>query len=234
MGIDKVESSIGTYSEKCTHKYLKNYIDSDESHHEIKVGKYIADVVNEHGIFEIQSKGFYRLYDKLQYYISNHKHVTVVLPVHCTKYINWIDPITGDIVETRKSPRKQSKYSIFTEMYGICDLISNEYMHFKVIALETNEYKYLDGFGENHKLKATKIDKIPYKIIYDIDFDKTNINKFIPDGLKEQFNSSDFKKTAKCSKEDAQTTLLILTKLGIVVRVGRNKQGYVYELNNLN
>ena len=63
---DRIKNSIGTLSEKTLHAVLKQYFDGDESHHEIKVGSYVADIVNEKGIIEIQTRNFNKLRNKLE------------------------------------------------------------------------------------------------------------------------------------------------------------------------
>ena len=47
---------IGTLGEKSLHAALKLYYEPDSSRHEIPVGQYVADIVNEEGIIEIQTK----------------------------------------------------------------------------------------------------------------------------------------------------------------------------------
>ena len=52
---------IGELSEKGVHNGLKNYLEPDKSKQEIKVGRYFADIKNDSGIIEIQTKQFFKL-----------------------------------------------------------------------------------------------------------------------------------------------------------------------------
>ena len=56
---------IGTLGEKSLHAVLKRYYEPDRSCHEIPVGNYVADIVNQDGIFEIQTRGLSNLRPKL-------------------------------------------------------------------------------------------------------------------------------------------------------------------------
>ena len=60
---------IGTLGEKTLHAVLKHYFDPREEHHEIRVGSYVADIRNEKGVFEIQTRGFDRLRGKLEVFL---------------------------------------------------------------------------------------------------------------------------------------------------------------------
>ena len=47
------QNGIGTLGEKTLHAALKAYYEPDAESHEIKIGRYIADIVGENGIIEI-------------------------------------------------------------------------------------------------------------------------------------------------------------------------------------
>ena len=55
---DKCKKGIGTLSEKTLHSVLKNYFEPFSENHEIKIGNYVADIVGENGIIEIQTRQF--------------------------------------------------------------------------------------------------------------------------------------------------------------------------------
>ena len=52
---NRVRDGIGTLSEKTLHSFLKNYLEPDSSFHEIKVGRYVADIKKDGYITEIQT-----------------------------------------------------------------------------------------------------------------------------------------------------------------------------------
>ena len=55
------QNGIGTLGEKTLHAALKAYYEPDAESHEIKIGRYIADIVGENGIIEIQTQSFDKL-----------------------------------------------------------------------------------------------------------------------------------------------------------------------------
>jgi hypothetical protein len=54
--VSESSSGIGTLGEKALHSILKYTYEPDVSRHEIKVGGFYADIVNEQGIIEIHTR----------------------------------------------------------------------------------------------------------------------------------------------------------------------------------
>ena len=78
---------IGTLSEKTIHAILKYYLEPNASCHEIRVGSFFADIKNEQGIFEIQTRQFYKLQGKLAVFLEQYP-VTVVYPIVRHNYLH--------------------------------------------------------------------------------------------------------------------------------------------------
>lgn len=225
------QNQIGTLSEKSIHSEIKNYLEPNKEYQEVKVGNYIADIKRDNEIFEVQTQQFKNLISKLNYYIKNGYDITVVYPLVQEKYINWIDPISTEIVERRKSSYKKYIQDIFKELYWIKDYIANEQIKLKIITLTAEEYKYLDGYGQNQKYKATKIDKVPSKIINEINIQSVNDFKiFLPDTLPKEFTSKDFQKYTRSRSKYLGSGLKILRKIGVIKVVRKQGNAYVYEI----
>ena len=225
------KNQIGTLSEKSIHSEIKNYLEPNKEYQEVKVGNYIADIKRDNEIFEVQTQQFKNLISKLNYYIKNEYDITVVYPLIQEKYINWIDPVSTEIVERRKSSYKRYIQDIFKELYWIKDYIVNEQIKLKIITLTAEEYKYLDGYGQNNKHKATKIDKVPSKIINEINIQSVNDFKiFLPDTLPKEFTSKDFQKYTKSRSKYLGSGLKILREIGVIKVVRKQGNAYVYEI----
>lgn len=225
------QNQIGTLSEKSIHSEIKNYLEPNKEYQEVKVGNYIADIKRDNEIFEVQTQQFKNLISKLNYYIKNGYNITIVYPLIQEKYINWIDPISTEIVERRKSSYKRYIQDIFKELYWIKDYIVKEQIKLKIITLTAEEYKYLDGYGQNNKYKATKIDKVPSKIINEINIQSVNDFKiFLPDTLPKEFTSKDFQKYTKSRSKYIGSGLKILREIGVIKVIRKEGNAYVYEI----
>lgn len=222
---------IGTLNEKSIHRVLKKYLEDDESKHEIRVCGYVADIVTGDKIIEIQTRQFNKLRDKLLAYIDANYKVEIVYPVIVLKYINWVDPVSNEVAERRKSSLHGSILDIFVELYRIKEFTGYDNIDFKVITLESDEYKYLDGYGANNKNHATKIDKIPTSIISIFSIKELICTKsLLPFTVNDEFTSADLAKKAKCKIKTARLTLNILGYMGAVARVGKKGNNIVYKI----
>lgn len=225
---ERLKNGIGTYSEGTLHAVLKKYFEPSNERHELKVGRYVADIVGQNGIIEIQTQQLFRMKNKIKAFLEV-SDVTVVYPVSSSRYVRWIDSVTGEVFGKRKSPRKESVYEAIVELYALRDFVSDPGFRFIAVILETEELKYfkMDKYGR--KTTVRRFDRIPLKLISEEHFFcKEDYYRLIPEGLCDNFTSSDFAKSAKIHRSCAQTVLSFLNIIGIVSRVDRNKNGYIY------
>lgn len=222
-------NDIGTLSEKSVHRYLKSYLCKDETKHEVIVGKYIADIKIDNHIYEIQTKNFKNLLAKIEYYLSKNIDVTVVYPVITEKYISWLDTVDNSVVDRRKCSYKEHIQDIFKELYWVQNYIANSSIKLKIITLEAEEYKYLDGYGQSQKHKATKIDKVPTKILNEFNIESiSDLKIFLPSTLPQEFTSRDFQKCTKSRNKYLGSGLKILRELGVIQIIGKKGNTFIY------
>lgn len=223
------KNGIGTLSEKTLHAVLKNYFEPYSGSQEIKIGGFIADIVGENGIIEIQTRAFDKLRKKLECFLEA-APVTVVYPVAFNKWLVWINNETGEMSERRRSPKKGSPYEIFSELYKIKHLLLNGNLRFCIVMLDIVEYRNLDGYSKNKKKGSSRSERIPTDIIDEIYIDSVyNYNKLIPEQLPVEFTASDFKKAAKISLSTAQTALNVLKHVGAVEHIGKSGRAFLYK-----
>lgn len=223
----KGEKGIGTLREKTVHSVLKYYFAPDESCHEQKIGSFVADICIDGEIYEIQTKQFYLMKRKLDCFLPDYD-VTIIYPISVENTLHWIDG--EEIHSSRKRKRRGAIYDFFQELYGIRSFIGHKRLRFILVLLSTEEYRLLDGYGSSRKRKATKTDKIPMAMLDMISLsDKSDYSVFLPDDLSEEFTSLDFSKSARISRPLAGTALLLLQELGVVERVGKQGNAYLYK-----
>ncbi len=229
-------AGIGTYGEKTVHAVLKNYFQPYDAGHEQKIGGFIADIVGEDGIIEIQTSGFDKLRKKLEAFLSVAR-VTVVHPIAYNKWIINTDAETGNTGKKRKSPHKGNVYGIFPELYKIKRFISDENLSICIVMLDIEEYRTppeTKGLRRGRRKGYTIYDRIPAEINEEVLLrEKTDWLYFIPASIKEkEFTSLDFSKAAGISFSLAQITLNVLTVTGAVERTGKKGNYFIYSANN--
>lgn len=230
---------IGELNEKQIHRILKSTIEPDVSNQEVRLDNNlgIADILRKcpdgrTEVFEIQNKQFYKLRQKIDYYISKEYNITIVYPVVVKRVLNWVDPVTDQVIESRKSRTGKGIHSLQQELYGVQQYIGK--VKFQVYTLEADEYKYLDGTGQYRKNHSTKIDKIPTQIVSINTFENlSDYLNLVPDRLKDNqitFTSDVYAKDCKINLKLARTELLILNHLGLIDRVGKSGRRYLYKV----
>jgi hypothetical protein len=230
IGADRERKGIGTLGEKTLHAVLKNYYEPHTQNHEIKVGRFVADIVGEQGVIEIQTRSFGNLIHKLDNFLE-FCDVTVVYPLPALKYVSWLDMETGELSPKHKSPKECRIYDAFKEIIRIKYALDNPRFHLVLCFLEVDEIRFLNGWSENKKRGSSRCDRIPKDIIEEVRFDCVeDYRRFLPDGLPEEFTSAHYAKACKINKQLASNGLNILNYLGLVERVGKKGRSYVYKV----
>lgn len=226
------KNTIGTLREKTLHAVLKHYFEPCVNHHEVRVGQYVADIAGETGIIEIQTANFNKLRNKLGHFLEI-TDVTLVYPMPSTKWLIWIDESTGDSTHKRKSPKKGCPMEAFFELYKIKQFISNKHFKFRIVMTDIEEYRSLNGWSKDRKKGSSRLERIPVDIVDEITIDTIHdYTKLLPQDLPEVFTSKDLQKSAGIKMRYVQTALNVLHYIGAVKRVGKNKNAFLYEIQN--
>ena len=209
-------NGIGVLSEKTLHSVIKRFIEPNEALQEVKVGGYYADIKNEYGIFEIQTRSFNRLRAKLTSYLETER-VTVVYPIPATKRLIWIDAQTGELTTPRKSPKRGSYFDAFPELYKLDMLIANESLRVLLLMIDMDEYRYLNGWSADRKKGSTRHERYPIALSDSLLLaTKEDYEGLLPSDLSSPFTSKEFASAAKTRLRIAQTVLTVLSKHGAI------------------
>ena len=217
IGKSHNDKGIGTLSEKTLHAVLKMYYEPDEDNHEVAIDGYFADIYNEHGIIEIQTRQLNK--------------VRVVYPMPYEKYLSWIEPETEDITSRRKSPKRCSMYDAMFELYKIKAFLKNPNLKVTLLLIDIEEYKLLNGWSYDKKRGSVRYDRIPVGIRKVIELDcPQDYMQFVPEGLENGFTSADFANAAHIDRQTAASVLAMLNYMEQVKRVGKTGNAYIYDI----
>ncbi len=228
---EKGEQGIGTLNEGSLHGALKAYIAPDPSHWEIRIGNSVCDIVRDGEIFEIQTRNFRSIKKKLALLLETNV-VTVVYPIVKEKRVYWVEPDTGEINGGRLSPRKGKNSDVLRELVALGELASHKNLRLRLISVKADEYKYKNGWSEDKKRGATRMDRVVTDICDDCTFAPEEFIKLLPEGLVGKFTAKEASKLTNLKPNVMSSALLLFTKMEFVKRVGRDKRGYVYEINS--
>ena len=156
--------------------------------------------------------------------------MTVIFPAARLKWLIWIDPQSGEITKKRKSPKIGTPYIIYDELYKIKYLLTNPNLKFKIVTVDIEEYRKLDGWSDNRKKGSSRAESIPVDIGEIIEINSvSDYIKIIPE-LPEKFTVKDFKTAANISIKNARTALNVLNAIGAIEFVGKSGRAYQYSI----
>ena len=227
IGEEHETVGVGGLCEKAMHKILKLYVEPREDFHEIKYLGSVADVKNGEGIFEIQTRSIEKLAPRLLKYLAD-TSVTVVMPVIVRKRVSWIDPETGELSKPHTSPRRESVYTAFRELYKIRRFLSNPRLFIRLVYLNADEYKYLDGWDRTAKRGATRLERIPTALLGEELISFSDYADFVPFEDGAEFTAKELCTAAGFKKKITSYVIGLLTSVGAIEFVRKQGRAFVY------
>ena len=226
---DRQTYGIGGLGERGLHKILKYYIEPDETRHEIKIGGFVADILRDGEIVEIQTRDFAPLRRKLPVYLQDY-HVTVVYPVVCEKRIHWIDPVSGEISGGRRSPKAGGIGDFLLELYKLRPILPLEGLSFELYWLNIDEFRMLTGRSRDRKhYGAYRKDRIPTRLVkIERIASPDDFLRYIS-GLPESFTCAELAKSLSMYSGAANRVMQTLVTLGVIERTGKRGNAFIYE-----
>ena len=139
--------------------------------------------------------------------------------------------MTGETGGRRKSPRHFTIYDSFFELYKIKSYLKNPNLTIKLVLMDVEEYKLLNGWDNSKKRGAWRYDRIPVGIREIVVLEQPeDYMQFVPYELEDGFTSKDFASVCRINKSTAGLALNILNYMGMVKRTGKQGNSYIYEV----
>ncbi len=226
------QNGIGTFSEKNVHRTLKYYFEPDESKHEINYMGSVADIRNEEGIIEIQTRSFGNLIPKLERFLDNDR-VTVVYPIIENRTIFRFDPESGETKTPRKSRKKGRHSDALAEIALIRRFIPHKNLRILLVLIDATETRLLSGRMKVGRKRTEKINCIPTSLNSVVSLEKeSDYYLLLPEGLPESFSSYEFERISGLKHIGSHGALMLLMQLGILSRRRGDGRSYIYSINS--
>lgn len=217
---EKTENIITTYHERSLHATLKKHFCPDESHHEVKMGRFVADACDGKTIFEIQTGNFKPLSKKMQFYLENTDlDIVVVRPIAQKRRILWLNKETGELEKPpRFSSKSETLASGIADLYYLKEAFGQKRLTFCFMLMQMDEVRILDGYGKNRKIRATSVDRIAGEIfsihyIKNVEDIKDALFPSLPDC---DFSREELSKSLKLKALKLWSAQKLLTELNII------------------
>lgn len=215
-------------AERAVHKMIKLYLEPRVEYHEVPTLGSVADICNESGITEVQTGSFAPLIPKLKKFLPE-TGVTLVHPLIALTRHRWLSRETGEISAPKRGGRPKTLHSIAFELYKIREFLTHKNFTLRVIFLECEEFRALDGWDRTRKRGATLIEKLPTKILDDITLtSREDYRILLPDTLGERFLAKDYMRAIKSRSRYDIYNLKLLSELQFITRTGKSGNAYIY------
>ena len=229
------DQGIGTLGEKRMHAVIKRYLCEDEDCHEVGVldTRFVSDVRIGNEIYEVQTGPFAPMKKKLVHYLEKTDcTVTVVHPLPSVRWLSWIDPKTMEISPRRKVSGIARPQDILPELYSIRELLGNPRLKFRLLMLETQDFRILNSRARSPKTHTKHYESIPLALMDEIALDTPeDFRRFIPDALPAHFTVKDFSACTKIRGINAYSAVRALVALGLVTPADPIGRAMGFKLN---
>ena len=225
----KGAQDIGTLSEKALHAALKAYYEPDDESREVALGGFVADIVGEAGILEIQTRGFDRLRGKLEAFLEARARHGWSTPWPSS------DACAGSTRRPARSRRRGAAQKRacrstccpnFTGS-GRCSCTRTSALRLALLA--QTDYKYLDGYGKQRKIRATRGERVPEALLGEIDCAcPADYACLLPETLASPFTAVQLAKAVHRPAAQARAGIQVLCALGVLERTGKAGRAYLY------
>lgn len=230
-GCNPREIGIGTLAEKSLHRTLKFYFEPDESKHEIECCGMVADILNEQGIIEIQTRSFNKLIPKLERFLME-GHVTVVYPIIERKYICRVDTVTGETSSRRKSSKIGKVSDALSEVFAIRGFVPHDRLTIMLVLVDAVETRMLHGKIKVGRKRTEKLDCQPISLNSIVVLKRAeDYYQILPSNLPEEFTAVEFSRITKQNGIDSNASIKLLLQLGVLKRDKRGGRAYIYYIN---
>ena len=221
-------AGIGTLGEKTLHAVLKCYCQPDVRLHEQKLEGFVADILEDGHVVEVQTRQLDRLSRKLEAFLPL-AAVTVVYPVARYRQICWVDPETGEVSRPRRSSRHGNWCHALPELYRLRSLLAAPGLQFRLLLIDVAEYRLLDGYGPEKKKRASRYERVPLELVGELWLNSpADYRLLVPLQLPERFTMAEFGRCSGLRGRNAWCALQVLLQTGAAVLIGQEGRKYIY------
>jgi hypothetical protein len=220
-------SQIGLLNEKPLHASLKQWYARPGDRFEVRVDRFVVDIVRDDLLIEIQTRNFASINSKLCELTRSYE-VRLVYPVVQEK---WIVRSGIDDGVRRKSPKRGRVEDLFWELVSIPQLLSNPNFSLEVLMIREEEMRHYEVKRKKwrHKGWVTEgrrlVDVVDRRL-----FQKSaDWLTFVPHGLQ-SFTTKDLATLADTRRELAQKMAYCLRKAKVIELIGRQGRANLYRV----
>ena len=144
LRVTETSPSIGLLNEGALHAALKQHYGGGDAQFEVPFSGFVADVVRDGTIFEIQTSSFSGLERKMRT-LAEQCPVVLVHPIAAQKTLVRLKDLQSGEVIRRKSPKKGKLCHILSELVYLPSLLNHPNFAVEVALIEEEQHSVFDA-----------------------------------------------------------------------------------------
>jgi hypothetical protein len=225
-----VSSGIGQLAERSLHAGLKEYLAQPGDEFEVKLDRYVIDIIRGEQLIEIQTRHLYALRPKLRRLLEHH-HVQVVHSLPAERYILRQDA-GGNPLSRRKSPKRAAIYDIFSELVRVPDLVAHPNFSLAALLIGEEQVWRDDGQGSWRRGRWSIIDRRLLEVMSSTHFQQPVDYLALLPPLPEPFTNYEIAEELRIASHLAQKMTYVLRALGLVSIAAVERRTYLQVRNH--
>ena len=221
-------AGIGLLSERSLHAALKEYLRRPGDALEVKLGRYVIDLVRDDLLIEIQTRHLYALRPKLRRLLDDGRRIHLVHPLPAERWIVREDA-AGRAISRRKSPRHAAVHDIFTELVRLPDLAAHPNLTLEVLLIQEEQVWRDDGQGSWRRGHWSLVDRRLLGVASSrVLAAPGDFLALLPPGLPNPFSNADLAAALPCAPALAGKATYALRGMGLLVLTGKQGKSNLY------
>jgi hypothetical protein len=223
---------IGTLRETELHAALKRHFARSQDQLEVAVDRYVADIVRDGEVIEIQTHNFAAVKPKLLHLVEQHR-VRLVYPVAQAKWITRVKADRQTVLGRRKSPRRGALEDVFVELVSLPELMAHPHFTLEVVLIHEDEIRCPRLGRPRHRGSEWRVcNRRLLKVVDSAAFiTPADFRRFIPADLATPFTSGELAVALRRPEYVAHKITYCLRKMGTLVVVGKRRRAWLYALD---
>jgi len=228
---DQMESPhIGTLNEKPLHASLKAWLAEPGDQFEVRIGRFVADIVRDSQLIEVQTGSTSPLKRKLSSLLKHHA-VHLVIPIARQKTIITLNE-QGEIVSSRKSPKRGELLDVFHQLVSIRTLLGDANFSVEALLIHVEEIRRPRG----KRTRRWKDWEVQERRLVEV-LDHATFHHpgdflvAIPSSLEDPFTTADLARATGRPRRMAQQIAYCLREMGALEAIDRKRNGILYVRN---
>jgi hypothetical protein len=158
-------SGIGELNESSLHARLKSLYLEEGAASEVRVGRYVADVVLADGrVVEVQTGHLYSLKPKLSALLAE-RAVRLAFPIAAEKHLVVYDAKGRNVLYRRRSPKRGTLLGLLDELVGVAGLLAHPRFEVEVLFTREEEVRRKDGSGSWRRKGTARVDRFVLEVL---------------------------------------------------------------------